>query len=125
MNRVAALTLTGMLALGLGGCQAKVPSEPIQDHRGGWTEGTARYCVEGQGQKAQLLSRAGWLDHYAHEDYLLLGGHDSMVGKWVQGDVTHTWSIGELQGFVDDHELLMSVEKAPSGPITCVAPRYP
>lgn len=114
------------LAAGLAGCQATPPAAPELDYRGGWAEGTARYCSLGHGQRAFLNAHAGWLENYAREDYLLLGGLESTVGFWAATDVEHTWAVGELRGYMDDHELVTSLEQhAVSGPITCVAPRYP
>lgn len=121
--KVIVLALAGAT---LAGCQTAPAPTLDLDNRGGWAEGTARYCVTGQSQYSQLNAHAGWVETYAKEDYLLLGGHESMVGYWLEADVDHTWAIGELRGYVADHALVTSREqRALVGPITCVAPDYP
>lgn len=120
-----AITGTLVMLMTMTGCQSTPPSLDL-DRRGGWVEGNTGYCVTGQSQYSQLNAHAGWLETYAEEDYLLLGGHESQVGYWLKADVEHIWAIGELRGYVADHELITSREQHTlAGAITCVSPRYP
>lgn len=120
-HRLGMTAALALLGFSLAGCQTAPAPTLDLDNRGGWAEGTSRYCVTGQSRYSQLNAHAGWVETYAEEDYLLLGGHESTVGFWNESDANYTWAISEMRGSSFDYPLTITLgHHALAGGITCV-----